>query len=103
MAVYESFRCNDCDHEVYGFEGDSATMSLWLRAVVCASCQEVTILDLGQTHDGQGRTLPKQPPKEVRCRSCRSRRVKTWHAENGCPKCGRTMEPDPFGPSIAAD
>ena len=103
MAVYETFRCNECSHEVYGFEGDSATMREWLRAIVCAVCYEVTILGLGDTVDREGRVLPKRVPREVRCRSCRSRRVKTWHAENGCPKCDGTMEADPFGDSIAVD
>jgi len=103
VAVYQTFRCTGCDHDHYGFEGDSATMREWLRAVICAKCDELSVLGLGPTTDCEGRTLETQPPREPRCRSCRSRRVKIWHAENGCPKCGSTMEVDHDGPSICAD
>jgi hypothetical protein len=40
-------------------------------------------------------------PHEARRRSCRSRRVRTWHAANGFLECRRTMQPDPFGSRIA--
>ncbi len=103
MAVYETFRCNECDHEHYGFEGDTATMREWSRALICPDCREITGITLGDTTDRDGAVLPKKTPRYPRCKSCGGQRLKIWHAKNGCPQCGGTMAPDPDGPSVCAD